>query len=311
MSLIHAGNIHVPAGLKEARGGTELMRDRLVSWLGSDLLEDVDIHVGGVYSHPSARCQIMWVHDMPKDVDPFRLKNFDAIVFVSQWQRDIFLAINPDLINTSYVIANTIPFEKTWVSHYEEDDTFRVVYHTTPHRGLDIAIDAFNLFHKKVPNSTFDVYSSFKVYGIEQKDADFKHLFDKIEQSPGIRRCPSLPNDAMMGALSRYHCFLYPSTWYETSCLSLMEALASGLVCIHTNLGALTETAGNMGLRVDMRTDRNELVQQSFLRLTEAHALVTTKAHRSEEQSGAFITSNGGKTRFINQWQSLLRSLKG
>jgi glycosyltransferase involved in cell wall biosynthesis len=53
-------------------------------------------------------------------------------------------------------------------------------------------------------------------------------------------------NDEIREALLSADIFAYPSIWKETSCLSLIEAMSAGLLCIHPNLAALSETS--MGL---------------------------------------------------------------
>jgi len=56
----------------------------------------------------------------------------------------------------------------------------------------------------------------------------------------------SVSNDAIREQLKKSHIFAYPSTWKETSCLCLMEAMSAGLLSVHSSLAALPETS--MGL---------------------------------------------------------------
>jgi hypothetical protein len=66
-----------------------------------------------------------------------------------------------------------------------------------------------------------------------------------FRQHPKIRYHGTQPNAAVREALTRAHVFAYPSVWPETSCLCLIEAMSAGLVCVHSNLGALFETAAH------------------------------------------------------------------
>ena len=55
--------------------------------------------------------------------------------------------------------------------------------------------------------------------------------------------------------MHRYHIFAYPNIWEETSCISAIEALGSGLHAIVTNYGALYETCSEWPTYVQY--DRN------------------------------------------------------
>jgi UDP-glucose:(glucosyl)LPS alpha-1,2-glucosyltransferase len=58
-----------------------------------------------------------------------------------------------------------------------------------------------------------------------------------------------------MKKMPEYHIFAYPNIWEETSCMSAIEALGSGLHGIVTNYGALYETCSEWPTYVQY--DRN------------------------------------------------------
>jgi glycosyltransferase involved in cell wall biosynthesis len=89
------------------------------------------------------------------------------------------------------------------------------------------------------------VYSSFKIYGWDQRDKDFETLFKAIDDHPQMTNHGSVPNAEVREALKKAHIFAYPSTWAETSCMSLMEAMSAKCICVHSNFGALYETASH------------------------------------------------------------------
>ena len=66
----------------------------------------------------------------------------------------------------------------------KDKDVIRIIYHTTPHRGLNIAVAAIkalwdNGYKDKIH---FDVYSSFEAYGWPQRDEPFKDIFEEIKK---------------------------------------------------------------------------------------------------------------------------------
>jgi glycosyltransferase involved in cell wall biosynthesis len=237
---------------QNAMGGTELMKFGLINRLPKELLEHFQIFVSRVQEPlDSNKIKIYWHHDLPNDpsaVEPLKnngWKNFDILVFNSNWQQTEFQRA----FNIPYwkcvVLYNAIePIE----NHKKPDPTEHVnlIYHTTPHRGLQILVPVFQQIAEKDKNITLDVYSSFKMYGWDSKDKDYENLFEMCEKHPQINYHGYKPNSVIHEALKNSHIYSYPSIWTETSCISLMEAMSAKNVCVHSNLGALWDTSGGL-----------------------------------------------------------------
>ena len=94
----------------------------------------------------------------------------------------------------------------------------RLIYHTTPHRGLDVLMRAFAKIYERYEGKVhLDVYSSFAVYGWKQRDAPFEHLFETCRRHAGCTYHGAVSNGEVREALTRAHVFAYPSTWMEKS----------------------------------------------------------------------------------------------
>ena len=92
-----------------------------------------------------------------------RIEEFKNIVFVSNWQKDLFLKHhNLDTDKYNYkVIENCInPIEFV----PKKKDVCRIIYHSTPHRGLNILL---KVFHSLVP--FFNEKVDMKMYEEEFK----------------------------------------------------------------------------------------------------------------------------------------------
>ena len=121
-----------------------------------------------------------------------------------------------------------------------------LIYHTTPHRGLELLVPVFEKIAEEDNNITLDVYSSFNMYGWGERDSSYKKLFDKCETHPQINYHGYQKNDIIREALKKAHIYAYPSIWVESSCISLMEAMSARVACVHSNLGALYDTGGSI-----------------------------------------------------------------
>ncbi len=232
-----------------AKGGTELMKHGLADRVNPDLLKEFQIFVSRVEEEmDETKIRIYWLQDLPGDPASDHLKNggwnkFHKLVFSSNWQMQ------------AYINHYNIPWSKCVVLHnaiepipeHEKpnDGTIRLAYWSTPHRGLGILVPVFEKLCEKYDNIELDVYSSFKLYGWDQRDQQFEDLFEQCRQHPKINYHGAIPNDDLKKKLEKTHILAYPSIWTETSCITLMEAMSAGLLCVHSNLGALHETAAN------------------------------------------------------------------
>jgi UDP-glucose:(glucosyl)LPS alpha-1,2-glucosyltransferase len=242
--------IELPEIAKNANGGTEQMLRRIYDRVPRELLEQTQIIPTRIANELDPnKIRIAYIHDLPQDPSVSYLANggwnkFHKIVFVSNWQMQAFINVYNIPWSKCVVIQNGIvPIE----SHEKPSDgKIRLIYTSTPHRGLGILANVFAKLCERYDNLELDVFSSFKLYGWEDRDEHFKELFKFLEQHPNIKYHGSTSNEEVREALKRANIFAYPSIWTETSCLCLIEAMSAGLMCVHPNNGALYETASNL-----------------------------------------------------------------
>lgn len=239
---------------ENAKGGTEIIATALSQKLDSQLLSKVQIVNSRVRELQSEYVRIFVAHDLPGDPESEFLKTqhdlFHRYVFVSNWQMMQYIAYYKLPWEKCCVIQNAIePFNVDgWNkgSVKNKDSTIRLAYWSTPHRGLDILVPVFQKLCEKYGNIELDVYSSYKLYGWGDRDQAFEDLFETCRRHPKINYMGTVDNDTIRNNLLNTDILAYPSTWLETSCLVLIEAMSAGLLCVHPNFGALPETAAGL-----------------------------------------------------------------
>jgi len=236
----------------KSNGGTELVKRALASRLPTELVDNFQIIPSRVRELEEDKIRVLWLHDLPGDPESEHLKNgghekFHAIVGVSNWQIHQYISYYKLPWSKCVVIENGIePIQQELIN--KPTDKIKLIYHTTPHRGLEILVPVFEELCKTHDNIELDVYSSFKIYGWDQRDQQYEALFERCRNHPKINYHGTVSNDEVRKAVAEAHIFAYPSIWTETSCLSLMEAMSARCVCVHPNLGALYETASGATL---------------------------------------------------------------
>lgn len=267
MTEIVAGKYITNELSKNANGGTEQMAKRMVNYLPSSLLEDFQIIHSRVRELEPGLKKILVCHDLHNDPEVQNLadtkyrKQFDKIVFVSNWQAQLYSLTMGIPYSEFTVIPNAIePFEQ---KEKDFSGPIKLIYHTTPHRGLHIAVAVADALAKHI-DVHFDVYSSFSVYGWEQRDEPYKKLFDQINDHPNMTYHGGKTNREVRSALENAHMFLYPSIWPETSCLAAIESLCAGVMPIVPNLAALPETVEHSGVMYQFHENENHHASEAF-----------------------------------------------
>ena len=238
-----------------AMGGTELMMKWLQENVSVELLDKYQIIQSRVRKLED-KPRVLWLHDTADDpesahlANPESLDQFRRLVYVSNWQKQMYEWFHGIPPSKGVVLKNAIyPIEEHKKPGPKEP--INIIYHTTPHRGLNVLLSAFDLISTKHTDVTLDVYSSFSIYGWDKKDEAFAPLFDYCNEHPQINYHGAVSNDEVREALKKAHIFAYPSIWPETSCISVLEAMSAKCVTVCPNYAALPETCANMAWTYD------------------------------------------------------------
>jgi UDP-glucose:(glucosyl)LPS alpha-1,2-glucosyltransferase len=298
-----------------AMGGSEIMKYGLRDRLGEDFIEPYQIIMSRARELDPTKHRVFWLQDLPEDPESEHLKSegwrkYHKIVYNSNWQMARYQAKYNIPFSRSTVLLNAIDPIPVNIGA-RQTEKIKLIYTSTPHRGLEILVPVFAKLCEKYDNIELDVFSSFKIYGWEQRDDQYKDLFDACKNHPKINYHGSVPNAQIREALCESHIFAYPSIWLETSCIALMEAMSAGLLCVHPNYGALPETAANWTNMYNWHEDLNTHAQifynvldvsiQSVIDKTQTNKLVHQKNYVDAFYSWA--------PRLV-EWRSLLESIK-
>jgi glycosyltransferase involved in cell wall biosynthesis len=300
----------------QSKGGTELLHENLVHKLGKNDLQGINLIINHLSQEllKSDQINILWNHhsyDQPA-IQAYQnkelLKKIQYFVYVSNWQYEKYRYHFNIPENRSLVIKNAIqPIELK-----EKPNKIRLIYTSTPWRGLDVLLDAFTLLGRD--DVELDVYSSTIIYGTqfhEQNEKDFKALFQHAESMKNVNYHGYASNEEIRDALSRSHVFAYPCTWEETSCLSAIEAGMAGLNLVTTNLGALYETINSWGRLVGYDSNKVNLTRKFAFALNRAIDEFWTKEtqERLQEQHIYYKKFYSWDSR-ISEWRNFLSQIK-
>jgi len=302
---------------KRSTGGTELMMNRLYGGLiPRDLLEQFQIIPSRLEDLELDKYRIYYVHDLVEDPEVRNAlgndghRRFHAIVAVSNWQAQRMIDLLGVPWSKMVVLQNAIEPLEIIDPAKRDYSTIRLIYASTPHRGLNILLPVFDKLCDVYPNLHLDVFSSFAMYGWKHRDDQYKELFDFMEKHPKITSHGYQSQEVVRRAFTNAHMFTYPSTWKETSSLCLMEAMSAGLVCVHPNYGALFETACNWTHMYNWNEDPQAHAELFYSIMREALNYVQDESIQQRCRAQSVFTNSfyNWKIR-ARQWQALLTNI--
>jgi glycosyltransferase involved in cell wall biosynthesis len=301
----------------QPRGATEIQHELLEKYVGKELLSRVQIctSIPGKVPLDPNKINILWQknsYDQPNLQEFFgnkaRHKEYDWYVFNSHWNYEKFRYFFDIPTDRSIVIKNGIEsFPQRKI--YKKGDPIKLIHHCTPWRGLNVLLRAMQEITD--PNITLDVYSSTQVYGDQfkkQNDDQFKPLYEQAKQLPNVNYIGYETNEYIKANMNKYDMFVYPSTFEETSCVSALEALASGVHVITNNYGALYETCAEWPVYINYTED----FEQMALGTAEAIKVAASYLHEPFiqdhlEQQQLFYKRFYSWNKKGMEWESFLR----
>lgn len=248
-----------------SKGGTEMMAARILKELTYENSNKVQIIHSRVREDtfiPNKK-KILVLHDTWDDPESEYIAKaenrakFAKLVFVSHYQQATYNLGRQVPYADGIVLQNAIdPIDLK-----ETDKTssiLKLIYHTTPHRGLELLVPVFEKLCEYHNHIHLDVYSSFEIYGWKQRDDQYRNLFARIAKHPQMTYHGYQPNEVIREALCKAHIYAYPNIWPETSCISVLEAMSAGVQVVAPNFSALPETCANFATMYNWHEDYNK-----------------------------------------------------
>jgi UDP-glucose:(glucosyl)LPS alpha-1,2-glucosyltransferase len=299
---------------KGSHGGTELLYRTLTTRLGAKYMDKFQIICSRFRELEPGKMPILWLHELAEDPESLRLRDpsfrrqFRKLVFVSDWQFSLYNQGLRVPYSGSIILKNAID---PLPACEKPKGVINFIYHTTPHRGLEILVPVFIELAKQFANIHLDVFSSFDAYGWGFRDKPYGELFELCRSHPQITYHGYQPNEVVREALLKAHVFAYPCMWKETSCLAALEAMSAGTLVICPNLGGLPETVSNYGCMYHF--DENTTVHARMF-----YSVLQNLMGRLESEPLVEVrrTAKGRVDRFFSwekrlpEWEYLLDSLR-
>lgn len=245
--------------------------------------------------------------------------NYHKIIFISHHQMEEW--IKKYNIPRSHCMVIKYALNPIDIQNKPEDKI--VLFHQcSPQRGLSLLVDVFEKLCEEYNNLELKVHSSWEIYNEKdnnflkifrdkQKEYENSDLYHRLEKHPKIHNIGYLPNNELRKSLSSSHIFSYPNIMVETFCLSLLEAMSAGLLCVHPNYGCLPETASNWTMMYPYHENIIQHKKIFYCELKKAIEIVNTKQTQEHlKKQKEYVDYLFNWERRTKEWINLLESLE-
>jgi glycosyltransferase involved in cell wall biosynthesis/SAM-dependent methyltransferase len=174
---------------------------------------------------------------------------YDAMAYVSEYQRKQWEGVAPELKSLGWVTRNG--FDPAHVPANVEKVPGRVIHISRPERGLQPLLMMWPELKKRVPHAELQICRYQSMYDGEGSNVKAMcEQFDKMVaqvqgEVGGITYLGSLGKRDLYRAIAEAEVMWYPGVvdFAETSCIAAIEAQACGTPLVCSYKGALPETA--------------------------------------------------------------------
>lgn len=242
---------------------------------------------------------IIWMHNTVYQFDKVAVEEFFCkeiidkikyIVVVSEFQKQETLKYVNIEESKVVVIPNAIEPLQYNSSKFDSIDKVKIVHTSTAERGLPVLLNAITKIDR---DFRLEIYNDFRPEEYPEYEIDSR-----------IRFYGRTPKPTVIEAIENSHIHAYPSIYPETFCLSQVEAMSAGLLCLTSDIGSLPEVSNRHTRIYPYEEDQIKHMEVYAELLTKAIDDVTNGNWNPEEQI-KFVNSEYSWERHKERWLEL------
>lgn len=202
---------------------------------------------------PNAKLKVLFLADTESHglLEYVKDGRIDLIMAVSHWQKEKISREEQIHDSHWYVTSNGVQADL----HFEDKIIYvprvkgRCLFTATPDRGIDNLIAIWPKIKAVAPHASLHVYSSYIGWRMppEENDAQLSDFYLQLDNMVGLDVVNKKHGSAeeIRRAQHEAEFYIYPTDFYETRCMSVLESMYCGAIPIVTGRAALLEMVIN------------------------------------------------------------------
>jgi len=179
----------------------------------------------------------------------------DGLICLTSWHETHMVKQYPLLKGKVHIINNGInpSMFPSSVSKVKS----RFVYTSCSERGLERLLSLWPNILKHIPDATL-LISSYNAFPSHDLDRKLGPIIQSLSSS--VTHCGKLNQSELYNLISSAEYWMYPTSWPETSCITALEMLSAGVLCLYYSFAGLTDTMNNHGIILRENSEIEQLV---------------------------------------------------
>ena len=209
-------------------------------------------------------------------------KYINKCICLTEWHKNEFIEKYPILKDKITLINNGIDCQSFSIETNKKIKN-KFIYSSRPERGLNILLELWPQILENLPDATL-VISFYGTFPSEH--LSLKTIIDRYDS---IQYLGKLNSQQLYEEMASSEYWLYPTHFQETSCITALEMLMSGVICLYYPVAGLVNTLGNYGIPVEKGEEIEAINNLTVKRKTEIikrgkeYALSCSWANRAKE----------------------------
>jgi len=142
-----------------------------------------------------------------------------------------------------------------------EKDRHRLIYSSSPDRGLELLLSLFPKVKEQVPEAVLDIFYGFENF----QDKEYvKKIMEIIENTGGVTYHGRVGQDELAEAFQKSTIWAYPTWFQETYCITALESMVSKCVPVTSDYWGLIDTVKDGGIMLPMNDDANTVFKPEY-----------------------------------------------
>jgi glycosyltransferase involved in cell wall biosynthesis/SAM-dependent methyltransferase len=205
----------------------------------------------------TAKLKLLWVHDICAiNATNALLLKADRILALTEWHKENLIKTHH--IHPDHVIVTRNGIDLNLFSKNINRNKFKCINSSSPDRSWPILLEIWPQIKAQIPEAELHLYYGFKNWEFaaqfDQLQLDLiERIKNKIKELEplGVVYHDRVSKEVLAEEFLSAGCWIHPTWFTETSCITAMEAQAAGLGIVTSSIAALNETVNNRGILIN------------------------------------------------------------